>query len=164
MKKSSSFGESAHGPIREALEPIVPMVKSFGQQMINAHEAAEDRVRIEHPQWFIEYPQGKKIDSDRKAKMASRAKKRHYAIQAAVKEILGISPQKMLANTANEMKVVLGTATKDTEVRYLEDALDGPDATDEMRVILGIATVNAEVEYLEDVLGRTGDTPDTTLQ
>lgn len=109
------------------LKPIAPFVKSFGKSTLDAYELAEEKVRAEHPEWFIKYPAKKKIDSDRRRKMMSRAKKKRYAIQAEIKNILGKTPSEMLEDVADEMKVVLGTADEKTEIDYLEQALERGD-------------------------------------
>ena len=97
---------------------------------------AEAKVRSEHPHWFITYTDSKKIDSNRRAKMNSRAKKRHHAMQKAIREHLGASPSELMEGIVDDFKVVQGLADEETEVRYLEEAferphIDNPPATEE---------------------------------
>ena len=110
----------------DTVDPAIPLVTNFGRSMINAYMEAEAKVKAEHPHWFITYPEGKKIDSKRQAKVDSRAKKRHYAIQKKIRESLGGSPQELADNMANNIRVVTGVADMETEVHFLEKMFDKP--------------------------------------
>jgi len=109
--------------LTESVRPFSERAQELGRSVFCVYAEAEIKVKAEHPHWFVEYPDRKRIDAKRRQKMDARSKKASNAIRAEVALLLNGLPEAILREGIEEQKVIIGIASAESEVTYLEEAL-----------------------------------------
>ncbi len=131
MAEEQSFAKQPELPkhVEEAIEGITGQLSEVIiaglAGYMNLLERAYEEVRQEQPHLFIEYRQPRnareKIKQRRRAaKIASRAKKRHNAIQSKLKGLGADDPREIALDAITEVQIRQGFATPESEVVFLE--------------------------------------------